>query len=280
MLGFVSCGVVAQAYEWLDTWTLVIGGIRVNARIGKACGPWVPLALALLFASGPAWAQDTDAEEIRSETEEALERGDIQRDAPLAEQVRQHADDIAKDPSLQHEPPTQKAPPPPRGTGSGIPISGDVFFYLLIAVLAVALCVVGHHLYGTYAAGRRMSKKVDQPLQVAAQPIVRSADAPLPDLDEIERLARAGAYAEAIHLMLLRALEALRRRLGTSWAKSLTSREIARRSELAPTDRSALKMLVGAVEISRFGGQSANEQIYRACLDQYRLIGESAMAQA
>ena len=43
----------------------------------------------------------------------------------------------------------------------------------------------------------------------------------------------------------------------------------------APTDRSALKMLVGAVEISRFGGQSANEQIYRACLDQYRLIGES-----
>ena len=80
--------------------------------------------------------------------------------------------------------------------------------------------------------------------------------------------------------MLLRALEALRHRLGTSWAKSLTSREIARRSELAPTDRSALKMLVGAVEISKFGGKSANEQIYRACLDQYRLIGESAMARA
>ena len=113
-------------------------------------------------------------------------------------------------------------------------------------------------------------RKVDQTLQVATQPIIRPAgDAPLPDLDEIERLARAGAFAEAIHLMLLRALEALRHRLGTSWAKSLTSREIARRTELAPTDRSALKMLVGAVEISRFGGQSANEQIYRACLDQY-----------
>ena len=35
-------------------------------------------------------------------------------------------------------------------------------------------------------------------------------------------------------------------------------------------------MLVGAVEISKFGGQSANEQIYRTCLDQYRLIGKSA----
>jgi hypothetical protein len=245
----------------------------------KARGLWMLLALAMLCGSEPAWAQDTDAEGIRSETEKALEGGDIQRDAPLAERVRQHADDIAKDPSLQHEPPTPKAPPPPDSDGSTIP--PEIFLYLLIAVIAVALCIVAHHLYGTYAFGRRVSKKVDQPLQVTTQPIIRPAgDTPLPNLDEIERLARAGAYAEAIHLMLLRALEALRRRLGTSWAKSLTSREIARRSELPATDRSALKMLVGAVEISRFGGKSANEQIYRACLDQYRLIGESAMAQA
>ena len=245
----------------------------------KARGLWVLLALAMLFVSGPARAQDTDAEEIRNETEKALERGDIQRDAPLAERVRQHADDIAKDPSLQHEPPSPKTPEPDNDVS--IPIPPEVFLYLLVAVLAIALCIVAYHLYGTYATGRRMSKKVDQPLQVATQPIVRPAgDAPLPDLDEIERLARAGAFAEAIHLMLLRALEALRRRLGTSWAKSLTSREIARRSELPATDRSALKMLVGAVEISRFGGKNANEQIYRACLDQYRLIGESGIAQA
>ena len=236
------------------------------------------LALAMLCASPPAWPQETDADEIRNETEKAIERGDIQRDAPLAERVRQQANDIAKDPSLQHEPPTPKAPPPP---SSSVPIPGEVFLYLLIAVLAIALCIVGYHLYGTYGFGRRVSKKkIDQPLQVATQPIARTVDAPLPDLDEIERLARSGAYAEAIHLMLLRALEALRRRLGTSWTKSMTSREIARRSELPASDRSALKMLVGAVEISRFGGQSANEQIYRACLDQYRLIGESAMAQA
>jgi hypothetical protein len=151
---------------------------------------------------------------------------------------------------------------------------------LLIAVIAVALAIVGYHLYRTYAPGRRISKTAHEAVVVAAQPIARNTDAPLPELDEIERLARAGAYAEAIHLMLLRALEALRRRLGASWAKSMTSREIVRRTELPASDRSALKMLVGAVEISRFGGQSANEQIYRACLDQYRLIGESAMARA
>ena len=111
-------------------------------------------------------------------------------------------------------------------------------------------------------------------LETAAVPA--SGEAPLPPVDEIERLARTGAYAEAIHLMLLRALEALRRRLGTSWAKSLTSREIVRRSELPGTDRQASKVLVGAVEICRFGGQQANEQIYRACLDHYRSIGGDA----
>ena len=245
----------------------------------KASGLWVLLALAMLCAYGQVRAQDTDAEQIRNEAEQALDRGEIQRDPPLAEQVRQHAEEIAKDPSLQHEPPTPKAPKPDNDIS--IPIPPEIFLYLLIAVLGIALCIVAYHLYGTYAFGRRVSKKVDHPLQVATQPIMRPAgERPLPDLDEIERLARAGAFAEAIHLMLLRALEALRQRLGISWAKSLTSREIARRSELAPTDRSALKMLVGAVEISRFGGQSANEQIYRACLDQYRLIGESGMAKA
>jgi hypothetical protein len=239
---------------------------------GQARGLRLLFALGMLYASAPAWAQDTDAEEIRNQAEQAIEGGDIQRDALLAERVRRHAEDIAKDPSLQHEPPTRKAPPE---SSASIPIPPEIFLYLLIGVLAVALCIVAYHLYGTYAFGRRPSKTVDKPLQVSAQPIARPTDAPLPDIDEIERLARAGAFAEAIHLMLLRALEALRRRLGISWAKSLTSREIVRRSELPASDRSALKMLVGAVEISRFGGQSANEQIYRACLDQYRLIGES-----
>lgn len=236
------------------------------------------LALAVLSAPLTVWAQDAPAEQIRSETEQALERGDIQRDLPLAERVRQHSEAIAKDPSLQHEPPTPKAPAP--APPIGIPFPSEVVFVLLIAAIALALAIVGYHLYRTYAPGQRRAKTVDQALEISAQPIARSADAPLPELDEIERLARAGAYAEAIHLMLLRALEALRRRLGTSWAKSLTSREIVRRTELPASDRSALKMLVGAVEISRFGGQSANEQIYRACLDQYRLIGESVMAPA
>ncbi|WP_119299561.1 DUF4129 domain-containing protein [Dongia deserti] len=232
----------------------------------------------ILHASPAALADEADLQQIRSQAERALEGGEIQRDAPLAERVRQQSESIAKDPTLQHEPP-QPGDPPDEARFS-MPIPGDIVLYLLLTVLAVALCIVLYHLYRTYASGRRLTARdLNQPLELGSRPIARAVDERLPDLDEIERLAVAGAYAEAVHLMLLRALEALRRRLGTSWAKSMTSREIARRSELPATDRQALKMLVGAVEISRFGGRSANEQIYRACLDQYRLIGsERGMA--
>ena len=230
----------------------------------------------MVFAclSAPATlADEADSQQIRDETEQVLDKGDIQRDAPFADRVRKQSESISKDPSLQHEPPVQSEQPPRRPPIS-LPIPRDVFLYLLLGVLGAALCVVAYHLYSTYAPNRRgWSKRGDQPLDIAARTVATQRDEPLPGVDEIERLAKNGAYAEAIHLMLLRALEALRQQLGVSWGKSLTSREIARRSELAPTDRRALKMLVGAVEISRFGGQGANEQIYRACLDHYRLIG-------
>lgn len=237
------------------------------------------LAIAVLLGCLPPPAAQAQQGDLREQADEILSEGDIQRDAPLAERARSQAQDVAQDPTLQHERPTQTVDAPP--TLPAIPIPANLFLYLLIGTLVVCACLVVYHLYRTYAPGRRAWSKADQVVTVAAAAIATPGEAPLPPLDEIERLARAGAYAEAIHLMLLRALDTLRRRLGTSWAKSLTSREIVRRSELPGTDRQALKVLVGAVEICRFGGQQANEQIYRACLDHYRSIGgEAQMAPA
>lgn len=237
------------------------------------------LAIAVLLGCLPPPAAQAQQGDLREQADEILSEGDIQRDAPLAERARSQAQDVAQDPTLQHERPTPTVDTPP--TLPAIPIPANLFLYLLIGTLVVCACLVVYHLYRTYAPGRRAWSKADQVVTVAAAAIATPGEAPLPPLDEIERLARAGAYAEAIHLMLLRALDTLRRRLGTSWAKSLTSREIVRRSELPGTDRQALKVLVGAVEICRFGGQQANEQIYRACLDHYRSIGgEAQMAPA
>jgi hypothetical protein len=231
-------------------------------------------------SSGDSEAQA--AGEVRAQTEQVLRADDIQRDTPLAERVREEASKVVEDPALQHETPDpspNEAPSPPPAMSKASSIPGDVFLYILVGILAVCLALALVHLLRTYRR-RQPLERGDQPLDVAARPITAPQDAPAPELDEIEKLARAGAYAEAIHLMLLRALEALRRRLGTSWAKSLTSREITRQAELGANDRRALKVLVGAVEICRFGGQAANEQVYHACLDHYRQIGADGGAAA
>ncbi len=228
------------------------------------------IAVALLWGA-THFAAAQESGDVRDQAEQVLEDDDIQRDAPLAERARQQASEIAQDPTLQHEPPASIDTPTPEKFS--MPIPGDLFLYALLATLAVCIILAAYHLYRTYAPGRRGASVNSAALDVEARAIGAPAEDRVPDLDEIERLARAGAYADAIHLMLLRALEALRRRLGASWPKSLTSREITRRTELAATDRQALKVLVGAVEICRFGGQNANEQVYHTCLDHYRQIG-------
>ena len=222
-----------------------------------------------------AFAQQVEQEsgqDIKDQAEQALEAGDMQRSAPNEESIRNEAAGVAQDPSIQHDPPQAKDPPGVALPPLSSPISGEVFLYLLLTVLGLCLVIVAVHLFRTYAPSRRTASG-DTATDVAASPIAIAGETGPPELDEIERLARAGKYAEAIHLMLLRTLDLLRRRLGANWATSLTSREIVRRTELGPTDRRALKVLVGAVEISRFGGHGANEQVYRNCLDHYRLIG-------
>ena len=198
--------------------------------------------------------------------------------SPTEEAIRHAAEEVAKNPALQHDRPKPEVDIDP--PSFHLPIPAELVKLILIVAIVGALGFVLVHLVRTYAPSRSTTSK-ERIHEASARPIGIPGEAPLPDLDEIERLARARHYAEAIHLMLLHALDAVRRRLDVNWAKSLTSREIVRRSELAPTDRRALKILVGAVELSRFGGQGANEQIYRNCLEQYRLIGAGGgMAEA
>jgi hypothetical protein len=239
--------------------------LRAVARCA-AIALMVGLSFDLLLPA--AFGQQAE-QDVKDQAEQALEAGDMQRSAPNEESIRNEAAGVAQDPSIQHDPPQAQDPLPPPVSS---PISGAFFLYLLLTVLGICLVIVAVHLVRTYAPSRRTAPR-DTATDVAASPIAIAGEAGPPELDEIERLARAGKYAEAIHLMLLRTLDLLRRRLGANWARSLTSREIVRRTELGPTDRRALKVLVGAVEISRFGGHGANEQIYRNCLDHYRLIG-------
>jgi hypothetical protein len=107
---------------------------------------------------------------------------------------------------------------------------------------------------------------------VEIRPLLPAAPELLPELEEIMRLARSGQYEAAVHLLLLHALRQVARLTGATVARSLTSREILRRHDLPEGFGRDLATLVGAVEISRFGGRSAGEKVFEACLASYRRL--------
>jgi hypothetical protein len=89
-------------------------------------------------------------------------------------------------------------------------------------------------------------------------------------LGDADTLARSGKYGEAIHVLLLRTLEELVRRLDRPLPRSLTSREILTQVTLGLEARDALAHLVTAVEVSHFGGSEPGEGDYKLCVDRFQ----------
>lgn len=81
-------------------------------------------------------------------------------------------------------------------------------------------------------------------------------------LERAERLASEGWYDEALHVLLLSALDELRRRSGVEIADSLTSREILARIAIPVDAIAPLDALVSAVELSHFGERPCERADY------------------
>ena len=92
---------------------------------------------------------------------------------------------------------------------------------------------------------------------------------------EADDLARKGHYGEAMHLLLLNSLSELRRQLKTSFAISLTSREILRRVQLPDTGRQSLRAIIAAVERTYFRGDDAGQADYFDCRSNFETLKQS-----
>ncbi|WP_193369532.1 DUF4129 domain-containing protein [Pelagibius marinus] len=88
-------------------------------------------------------------------------------------------------------------------------------------------------------------------------------------LAEADALAAEGRFSEAIHLLLLVAMERLRRELGPRVAPAMTSREVLRLSAIPGEATAPLTRMVALSEINHFGGRSAREPEYRNCRDDF-----------
>jgi hypothetical protein len=84
-----------------------------------------------------------------------------------------------------------------------------------------------------------------------------------------DELAKQGAYTEAMHVLLLRAVAELRMRLNEHYADSLTSREILRRARISDNGRQAFQDIIARVEWTYFGAYPAELSDYNACRENF-----------
>ena len=90
-----------------------------------------------------------------------------------------------------------------------------------------------------------------------------------------DRLSRGGNFVDAMHVLLLHSLAELRRQLGVQFADSLTSREILRAARLTAVGRTALRDIVGAVELTYFGAYPAQANDYAACRQNFETLQQT-----
>lgn len=88
-------------------------------------------------------------------------------------------------------------------------------------------------------------------------------------LKQADDLARQGRYRDAIHLLLLTAIQDMQERLKQRIGVSLTAREIGRLGQMPDRARLALGHIIHTVEQVIFAEKDASESDYAQARDQY-----------
>jgi hypothetical protein len=98
------------------------------------------------------------------------------------------------------------------------------------------------------------------------------AGSPAAALGAADDLAAQGRFVEAMHVLLLQGLAAIRAGLNEEFADSLTSREILRRASLSDPGRASLRDIVDRVEWTYFGQYPAVLADYQACRASFNTL--------
>jgi hypothetical protein len=151
----------------------------------------------------------------------------------------------------------------PGNAGAGL---GTVFQFLVWGAIAVALVLI------ILAVANEIMRRRREP-PAPEEPKGHEEEAPkaalVRPLDDAERLALEGRFAEAIHVLLLRTFQELTRAAGVTIAPSWTSREVLGKIWLAPDAREALVELVHVVELTWFGDDVPGEADWQRCRAQF-----------
>lgn len=202
-------------------------------------------------------APETDLEALEQAHAAYLKKAGLQLERPEAEPV-------------EFDPP----PPPPNWLKGLLSFLGNfAFLFKLLfyaAIVAVALGII-YFLFGEALRirfgdkDRKAGSATDdvmadfRPEEATARTLLEEADA----------LARAGKFAEAVHLLLFRSIEDIQTRAEIGVPRSLTAREIGKLGFLPDRARTALGPIIGIVERSFFGGRDVDESGWKVARASY-----------
>lgn len=233
----------------------VAGYIRQGMNFelkARAAGPLIwrllllaALALALSGAAAPAVAQQA---------------------APSPEAVAESRDRVLGGGAYQTERPQEEAPPrreqlPPWLVKAILWTAGIV----VAAMIAYFLFNLALELWGSRFS--LLHKRNEPAAETARVETVAPAQREKEQrtLAEADALAAEGRFAEAIHLLLLVAMERLRGELGPRLAPAMTGREVLHLAALPGAAAEPLGRMVALSEIKHFGGREASAPDYRVC---------------
>jgi hypothetical protein len=180
---------------------------------------------------------------------------------------------LLRDMSLQFEP--TAAPKPPdapdwviaigKGLAALAPYLVYVFWGMLILGAALILYFLGRELLATRWPGLKRHKGPNLGPE-DWRPTVAKARTLLEDAD---RLAAEGRFAEAVHLILFRSVEDIEAKRPDLISPALTSRDIARLEGVPQRVRETFSGIAAVVERSFFGGRAVDAEAFAACRKAY-----------
>ena len=97
------------------------------------------------------------------------------------------------------------------------------------------------------------------------------------DMDEAARLARTGAYSDAIRMLLFYCLQRMEDlpEINSATIGPLTGREILNNAPVSDEAKRALQPIIAAEELGHFGGKSATQPLYQSCRNSYNQFLDS-----
>ncbi|HSS48129.1 MAG TPA: DUF4129 domain-containing protein, partial [Thermoanaerobaculia bacterium] len=150
--------------------------------------------------------------------------------------------------------------------GAGAALTRIVFIVLAVAVAVLILAWLLQFLFQKMAGARQ-----DAETDAGAEGEEAAPEREL-DVDDATRLAAEGRYGEAIHALLLAAIQYFAARAHLQIQPSRTSRELVRLLPLSGESRPRFNELVMAVERTLFGGEPAGAEDFQRSLERFRAL--------